>query len=518
LIKHLKEVATPPRKLRGDIPVAVERVVTQAMEKKPELRQRSAQEIVAALRSAQAKLAQESSQPTLAATQPIDWVDIEAERGVGATKKSWLRNFVSWRGGGGREPPIAEADRPPDDTAAVELSDVAPTPTGGATMAETMIAPAQADGGASKRATWKLAAGGLALAVLLGAGLLAVYPDRKTKSNEGSRMGPQKSLAPAGGENIVSLAIGGNKEELSVGDRVKFVLTVERENGRRDEMTERAHWSSSNPAVLATAGGGEFVAKDPGTVDVVAEYEGMPAPPVTLIVHAGAQSVPAKKAELVSLAIEPANTAIEVNERLALRITGKYSDGKEQQLKGARWESSDRTVVAVNASGELAGRRTGTAQISASYRGLKSEPVLVSVTPPQTKSTAMVRNGSVAPKNKETRLSTAGKESETRMSMKESPAPDPSKTVKTDSRPGYAELKEPPIKKSTPPPEISIKEHIKSARQYRDRGDYAAAFVELERARRIDGTNQEIQAEITVTRRACNAERSLGRPDLKCGG
>jgi hypothetical protein len=248
---------------------------------------------------------------------------------------------------------------------------------------------------------------------------------------------------------------------------------------------------------------------------VVAEYEGMPAPPVQLIIHASPQSVPAKKVELVSLAIEPANAAIEVNERLALRITGKYSDGKEQQLKGARWESSDRTVVAVNAAGELAARRTGTAQISASYRGLKSEPVLVSVMPPQTKPTPMARKGSVGA---DARVSAPGKESEAQIVTKGSPPPDPSKPAKSDARPGYAELKEPPIKKPTPPPETSIKEHIKSARLYRDRGDYAAAFVELEKARRIDGTNQEVQAEIAVTTRACNAERSLVRPDLKCGG
>jgi hypothetical protein len=187
-------------------------------------------------------------------------------------------------------------------------------------------------------------------------------------------------------------------------------------------------------------------------------------------------------------------------------------------LKGVRWESSDRAVVAVNASGELAGKRTGIAQISASYRGLKSPPVRVSVLPPQTKPTATVRDGSAAPKNKDTRPSAPGKQSETQMSKKEPPGPDSSKTIKSDSRPGYADLKEPPIKKPTPAPEISIKEHIKSARQYRDRGDYAAAFAELETARRLDGSNQEIQAEISVTRRACNAERSLGRPDLKCGG
>jgi hypothetical protein len=144
--------------------------------------------------------------------------------------------------------------------------------------------------------------------------------------------------------------------------------------------------------------------------------------------------------------------------------------------------------------------------------------VLVWVTPPQTKSTTLARKGSVPPATDNTRPATPGKQPETRTPTKESATPEPGKPAKSDPRQGYAELKEPPVKKSAVAPETSIKEYIRSAKLYRDRGDYAAAFVELEKAARIDGGNQEIQAEINVTKRACNAERSLGRPDLKCGG
>jgi hypothetical protein len=519
LIKHLKEIATPPRKLRGDIPVAVDRVVTQAMEKKPEFRQNSAQEIAAALRSAQAKLPLESSQPTIAAIQASDLTDIETERGLRATKKSWLRNFVPWRSGGGGEPRTADAaNQSPDNTAAARLSDPASTLSAETTMAETMFAPRETDAGAPKGIRWKLATGVIGLVILLGLGLLAIYPDGREKSTEVRSVELDASGAPGGGEKILSIAIGGSKEELSVGERAKFILTVERENGERNEITDQARWSSSNPRVLETAGRGEFVARDPGTVDVLAEYEGIAAPPVRLVIRPTSQEVAAKKVEVVSLAIQPAEAAIQIDQRLPLRITGKYSDGTEQQLTGARWHSSDRAVVTVNASGELAGRRTGTAQVSASYRGLKSDPVLVSVRPPQTTATPVARRRSGGPEtNEETKLPGSTKSAETQTYTKESTAPDQSKTVNSDPRQGYAELREPPTKKS-PSPEASIKDHIRSARQYRDRGDYGAAFVELEKARRIDGTNQEIQAEIAVTTRACNAERSLVRPDLKCGG
>jgi hypothetical protein len=47
-------------------------------------------------------------------------------------------------------------------------------------------------------------------------------------------------------------------------------------------------------------------------------------------------------------------------------------------------------------------------------------------------------------------------------------------------------------------------------------GNYAAALADLETARRIDPSSAEIAGEIDQTKRACNAERKLGRKDLDC--
>lgn len=53
LIKHLTETAPPLRKLRNDIPASIEKVVKQALEKKPGGRQRSMDEVVELLAKAQ---------------------------------------------------------------------------------------------------------------------------------------------------------------------------------------------------------------------------------------------------------------------------------------------------------------------------------------------------------------------------------------------------------------------------------------------------------------------------------
>ena len=43
-----------------------------------------------------------------------------------------------------------------------------------------------------------------------------------------------------------------------------------------------------------------------------------------------------------------------------------------------------------------------------------------------------------------------------------------------------------------------------------------SAFAELEKAGKIDPRNPEVQGEMAITRRACIAERTLGRSELNC--
>ena len=61
-----------------------------------------------------------------------------------------------------------------------------------------------------------------------------------------------------------------------------------------------------------------------------------------------------------------------------------------------------------------------------------------------------------------------------------------------------------------------IARHVDVAKEQRDRGAYDAALSELNVANSLYPANEEIAAEIDKTRRACNAEKRLGRTDLKC--
>jgi hypothetical protein len=80
-------------------------------------------------------------------------------------------------------------------------------------------------------------------------------------------------------------------------------------------------------------------------------------------------------------------------------------------------------------------------------------------------------------------------------------------------------LEQASVERAEPQPQVKngkIKEHIKLARSYREQGNYSTAFSELEKARVIDPSNKEVQAEIESTKKACNAEKRLGNTGLSC--
>jgi serine/threonine protein kinase len=511
LMKHLREIATPPRKLRKEIPVALERIITQAMEKQPERRQANAQEVAVALRSARAKLPEEFPQTAFLSPEILDSGEINATVFSPEARKSPLQKLGSWfkpRTRDSQEKRIA--DRAPSSPTE-HLSEATDMPAIGATIAETVITPQPLDATRERRAHWKLAVGAVGLVVLMGLAVTIFFRPVTKEQVPPIRVDtPVETPATTDGEKIRLVTIQGNREELLVGQQEKFAVSVERENGKRAQPTEEVRWESSNPSILANVGGGEFIARNAGIVEITAEYQGVKAVPIMVTVKEIPEPVPIRKVEVVSLAIDPARAQIDVNERLALRVTGRYSDGREQLLKEVRWESSDRNVAAIQGSGELEGRRAGTARITAMYGGVRSQPLIVSVKAPEPKDLPV----RAAPPRAPQAVSSPRQEpAETK--IPEPAAPPRIPEAASSPRQERAEIKEPPVQKAKAP-QVSIREYMAAAKKYRDRGDYAAALAELEKAKRVDQNNPEIQAEIVQTTRACNAERILVRPDLKC--
>jgi tetratricopeptide (TPR) repeat protein len=63
----------------------------------------------------------------------------------------------------------------------------------------------------------------------------------------------------------------------------------------------------------------------------------------------------------------------------------------------------------------------------------------------------------------------------------------------------------------------TVQDHLRAAKLLRERGDYARALEVLEKAKTMDPSNREVQAELEKVRKACIAERdTLNRTDLNC--
>ena len=87
----------------------------------------------------------------------------------------------------------------------------------------------------------------------------------------------------------------------------------------------------------------------------------------------------------------------------------------------------------------------------------------------------------------------------------------PKPVVKAPVPPAIAKPKEPP------PTNAKVQDHIRVAKLFHRRAEYADARAELEKARALETENKEVQAQLEIVQRACAAERKiLGRPDMKC--
>jgi hypothetical protein len=259
--------------------------------------------------------------------------------------------------------------------------------------------------------------------------------------------------------------VRGEKQELGVGERVRLSLNARYADGRETDVRDGVEWRSSDEAVAAIREGGELEGRKGGRVDVTARFDGVDAAPLSITVKEPVKPpTPAVAPRAVSLAIVGGKNEIIVGARALFRAKAKYSDGAEGEVrKDIRWESSDPSIVTVNARGEVTGRKDGRAAVRAFFDRLSSEPLAITVTAP--------------PKRQE---------------------------PQTASEPVSI------------PTKADVTPYVRAAKGYRDRGAYTEALAELQKARQIDPNNRDVQEEIAATRRACNAEKRLGQSNLNC--
>jgi len=168
--------------------------------------------------------------------------------------------------------------------------------------------------------------------------------------------------------------------------------------------------------------------------------------------------------KVVALTIQ-GKRELNIGERAALRVTGRYADGTETPItKNVEWSSSNDAVVRVGSSGDLEGRNNGFADVSARLQGVPSAVL----------------------------------------------------TVVVSSPPPSVEEPKPPVTESQSQIATRVQEVIKVAGSFRDQGDYSKALDELKKAKALAPNDRAVQTEIQHTKNACFAERRQGTTTATC--
>ena len=138
-------------------------------------------------------------------------------------------------------------------------------------------------------------------------------------------------------------------------------------------------FSDSTTRALTSADGITWISSNTGraTVDSAGVVTGVAPGAVTITAQVGSLSATsavtvASSVTLVSIAVTPNPTTVEVGSNVALTATGHYSDGSSNTMAAGSlvWSSDNSAVATVSAAGLVSGVAAGTAHVNAVSGGI----------------------------------------------------------------------------------------------------------------------------------------------------
>jgi hypothetical protein len=348
---------------------------------------------------------------------------------------------------------------------------------------------------------WKLVAG-IGAAASLALALFGLWPERTPVTDELSTAVVTPPVEPASpAPSLVNLSIYGERQDLNPDEALKLSLRARYSDGSESDISDAVEWSSSDAKVAKVDDAGRLIALQSGTTKITAAYAGLSSPAWSLNVKAPPPK-PVPAPTLVALAVDADKKDILPREKIVLRAAGKFSDGSNKSVAGVDWSSSNSAIASVSERGELEAWRAGKTAVVARSGSISSAPFWVIVKEPPPKP-VVIPERTYTPE---------------RSYPEEAPR----------KAPDYTAVERLPQPRPVPPPvntealRAKIAPHLSQARDYRVRGNYTGALASLSAARSaaIPGGVElvaEVDREIEQTRRACLAEKRLGRADLDCG-
>ena len=455
LIKQMQEMPVPLRKLRRELPAAVERAVMQALEKEPHKRQTNMAEVVQQLRKAEEQL---RGKPGIRVKEP----------GSG-----WDRIGQAFRKADEKRP---ERFEPPPEPLPIE-------PTNARTILESagpQWAPTQAislddfDQAKPRTSTYRRSIVILFLLALAGVlGTVFYLNNGPALISRSFTPTETSSISPPAPE-LLSLYVTSDRRNLAPKERLTLTATGKFSDGTEQAISSGLKWHSSNSSVVSINSEGQAEAQNEGIAELSAELKEQVSPPVTLVVKTEKPTTPTAtptptgrlrlclclRRRLRSLVVVSVKRELQANERMVLRAKGQYSDGKEIDVNdGVLWQSSDERIASIDSRGRVTAHRSGQVKLNASYEGIASPAISLTVKDP----------------------------------ISSEPQPPP-------------ERQKPQIEKPRTP---EIRENLRNASIFYEEGKYSEAMIELEHALRLDPENKEARSQRIKVMKAWEAEKKL---------
>jgi hypothetical protein len=186
------------------------------------------------------------------------------------------------------------------------------------------------------------------------------------------------------------IAIESEADNIVVFESVQLTLTATAD-GESVDVTALAAWSSSDGDVATVNANGFVTGVNPGEVVITAEFEGES---VDYAIVVGDEPP-------VDIVLATAPVTLALGRTFQLSATGLFAGDRQADITDqASWRTTDPDVLQVVA-GLLTAVGEGTAQISASFRGVTSDVALVEVAPKELDSLRItqVQGPSSAPSN-----------------------------------------------------------------------------------------------------------------------
>ena len=161
---------------------------------------------------------------------------------------------------------------------------------------------------------------------------------------------------------VISLAITPTSATIAKGTSQQFHVTGTFSDATTRDLTSDVAWMSSDNSVLAVDANGRATALTTGSATLTATYAGQ---------SISTSPIQSTSATVVSVTLIPSSGSVPKGTNLQFNATATFSDGTTQDITSSVvWNSSDPTIVSIDATGHAHGNGTGPVTITATYGGV----------------------------------------------------------------------------------------------------------------------------------------------------